>query len=103
MNNKEKRIYDDIIKTLKNYSNNNNMWEYILEDLDGDYNIALFMTMELLDIIIDYEKGKKEIDEKMIGDYIECYRLLYDLKNSIYLDNYLNIEMSIIDLLKSEY
>ena len=60
MNNKEKRIYDDIIKTLKNYSNNNNMWEYILEDLDGDYNIALFMTMELLDIIIDYEKGKKE-------------------------------------------
>lgn len=88
MNNKEKRIYDDIIRRLRSYSGNY-MWEYILEEQDGDYNIALPMAIDILELIINYEKGKKEIDERIIEYYFECYWILCDLDNSINWDNYL--------------
>lgn len=89
MNSKEKRIYDNIIARLRSYSGND-IWERILKEQDGDYNIALPMTIDILELIINYEKGRKEVDKIIIEYYCECYRMLYDLDNSINWDNYFN-------------
>ncbi|CUO98307.1 hypothetical protein [Clostridium disporicum] len=89
MNTSEKRIYDDVIRRLRSYSGND-MWECILEEQDGEYNIALPITMDILELIINYEKGKKEIDERVIEFYCGCYEVLYDLDDSINWNNYLD-------------
>ena len=40
MNDKEKKIYDEIIADLTKCTKNE-IWEWILEDEDGDYDIAI--------------------------------------------------------------
>ncbi len=85
MNDKEKRIYDEIIDDLTK-NTKNKIWKWILEDEDGDYDIAVVELEGVLDHIIYYEKGSCNYDE-MIQVYTNCLDRLTDLLESIQWDN----------------
>ena len=85
MNDKEKRIYDEIIDDLiKNTKNK--IWKWILEDEDGDYDIAIVELEGVLDHIIYYEKGSCNYDDEMIQVYTNSLCRLNDLLESIQWD-----------------
>lgn len=86
MNNKEKKIYDEIIADLTKYTKNE-IWEWLLEDEDGDYDIAIVELEGVLDHIIYYEKGSYNYDDEMIQVYTNCLDRLNDLLESIQYDN----------------
>ena len=86
MNDKEKRIYDEIIADLTKYTGNE-IWEWILEDEDGDYDIAIVELEGVLDHIIYYEKGSCNYDDEMIQVYTNCLGRLNGLLESIQWDN----------------
>ena len=85
MNDKEKKIYDEIIADLTK-NTGNKIWEWLLEDEDGDYDIAIVELEGVLDHIIYYEKGSCNYDDEMIQVYTNSLCRLNDLLESIQWD-----------------
>ena len=82
MNDIEKRIYDDMIETLTKHSGSK-AWQLILEDEDGDYNIAIIDLVDILEQIIWYEEGREATSYNFIKVYLNCLNRANELLESI--------------------